>query len=60
MKKGKNKARKARKEDCDSVWTEPQYYRKTVTPKRLASRDNVPTQGNPQGRKWVREVGEVG
>ena len=56
MKKGKNKARRARrrKEDCDSVWTEPQYYRKTVTPKRLASRDNDPTQGNPQGRKWVR------
>ena len=52
VKKGKNKSRKARrrKEDCDSVWTETQYYRKTVTPKRLASRDNDPTQG----RKWVR------
>ena len=56
MKKGKNKARKARrrKEDLDSVWTSPQYYRETVTPKRLSSRDNVPTQGNSQGRKWVR------
>ena len=53
MKKGKNKARKARrrKEDYESVWTLPQCYKETVTPKRLSS---VPTQGNPQGRKWVR------
>ena len=54
MKKGKNKARKARKEDYDSVWTLPVYYKETVTPKRLSSRDNVPTRGNPLGRKWVR------